>query len=471
MPLSTKGGIMKQVHWGSKLGFVLATAGSAIGLGNIWRFPYLAGRYGGGSFLLLYILCVVGLGYFLLLGKLAFGRVAQTNIVDGFSVTAHKNKKKISALWGYLIGGLSVINALLVTGVYVVVIGWTLSYFVLSTVSLFGAPVQINTAMFEALTSSFGSQMIWGGLCILITYSILIKGVKKGIERISFVLMPFLFVLLAFMVIWVFFLPNSGQGLSFLFVPDWRMLGFTSDGFNFHQFSDVLLAAVGQALYSLSMGLGVIFVYGSYLSGKTNLKSATKWIVGLDTLVAVMAGMIVLPAVFAFGMQPDSGPSLSFISLPVVFSQMIGGQIFMVMFFALLFIAALTSLISIYEGIVNLLIGKWQLSRNQATGLLAVVNGVVTAVILASFTGKISWHLMGQDLFGAIDTLTGTYTMSLMVLCVSIFMGWIVSTVLIRDIANGAGRLSKPFKRYLRFTLRFTAPIVLFVLLILPLLK
>ncbi len=462
---------MKQVHWGSKLGFILATAGSAIGLGNIWRFPYLAGQYGGGSFLLLYILCVVGLGYFLLLGKLAFGRLAQTNIVDGFAVTAHKNKKQISALWGYLIGGLSVINALLVTGVYVVVIGWTLSYFVFSTVSLFGAPVQINTNMFGALTSSFGSQMIWGGLCILITCAVLIKGVKKGIERISFILMPFLFVLLAFMALWVFFLPNSGHGIVFLFTPDWHLLGFTSDGFDFHQFSDVLLAAMGQALYSLSMGLGVIFVYGSYLSDKTNLKNATKWIVGLDTLVAVMAGMIVLPAVFAFDMQPDSGPSLSFISLPMVFSQMVGGRLFMFMFFALLFIAALTSLISIYEGIVNLLISKGRLSRVYATGLLAVVNGVVTAVILASFTGKISWHLMGQDLFSAIDTLTGSYTMSLMVLFVSIFMGWIVSTVLIRDIANGAGRSGKSFKRYLRFTLRFTAPIVLFILLSMPLLK
>ncbi|MBR4927486.1 MAG: sodium-dependent transporter, partial [Alphaproteobacteria bacterium] len=182
---------MKQVHWGSKLGFILATAGSAIGLGNIWRFPYLVGQYGGGSFLLLYILCVIGLGYFLLLGKLAFGRVAQTNIVDGFAITASKNKKQVCSFWGYGIGGLAIMNALLVTGVYVVVIGWTLSYWVLSTVHLFGAPVQINTDMFKSLTSSFGSQMIWGGLCILMTSLILIKGVKKGIERISFLLMPF----------------------------------------------------------------------------------------------------------------------------------------------------------------------------------------------------------------------------------------------------------------------------------------
>lgn len=456
---------MKQVHWGSKLGFILATAGSAIGLGNIWRFPYLAGSYGGGSFLLLYILCIIGLGYFLLLGKLAFGRVAQTNIVDGFCVVANKNKKQISPLWGYLIGGLSILNALLVTGVYVVVIGWTLSYFVLSAVHLFGPPIQINTDMFHALTSSFGSQMIWGSLCILITSAVLIKGVKKGIERISLLLMPFLFILLIFMVVWMFFLPNSGKGLSFLFMPDWQTLGFTENGFDFYKFSDVLLAAVGQALYSLSMGLGVIFVYGSYLSDKTNLKNATKWIVTLDTLVAVMAGMIVLPAVFSFNMQPDSGPSLSFISLPMVFSQMTGGAVFMFMFFALLFIAALTSLISIYEGIVNLIIGKRHLSRTQATGLLAIVNACITAIILASFTDKISWRMMGQDLFSAIDTLTGSYLMSLMMVFVSFFMGWFVSSVLIRDIANGTDGLSKSFKRYMRFTLRFTAPIVLLVLL------
>ncbi|MGN1063470.1 MAG: sodium-dependent transporter [Alphaproteobacteria bacterium] len=457
-----------KTYWSSKAGFILATAGSAVGLGNIWRFPYLAGSNGGGAFLLMYFLCVIGLGYFLLLGKLAFGRLAQTDIIDGFSVAAHKNQKEVSPWWGRLAGGLSLANVMLVGGVYVIVIGWTLSYVFSGLFYMTGlSDTPIDAQTFRHLTGSFWLQFFWGILCILITAGVLLKGVKKGIEKVSLTLMPFLFTLLVFMGLWIYFLPGSERGIYFLLVPDFKAMGFTSEGFNFAVFADLCLKAVGQAVYSLSMGLGVIFVYGSYLSEKTDLKNAAKWIVGLDTMVAVMAGLIVLPAVFAFHLQPDSGPALSFISLPMVFEQMTGGRFLMLLFFVLLFIAALTSLISIYESAVNLFITKLGLSRVRATVLTAGINIGITTLVLLSFTDVVPLRIGQTDLFSALDTLTGSYSMSLMVLFSTVFMGWIISSVLIRHIDRGADTpLSKFFKRYLRFTLRFTAPLILIVLFV-----
>ena len=450
----------------------MATAGSAIGLGNIWRFPYLVGSNGGGCFLLMYFLCAIGLGYFLLLGKLAFGRAAQTNIVDGFAVVAQKNNKTVSPLWGWIGGALAMLNVLLVSGVYVVVIGWTLAYVILGGHCLFSGVNLIHSQTFSQLTSSFGMQLFWGILCIVITSAVLIRGVKKGIERLSFILMPFLFVLLLFMALWIFFLPGSERGLTFLFVPNWEAMGFTTNGFDVGVFADLFLTAMGQAFYSLSMGMGVVFIYGSYLSDKTDLKSATKWIVGLDTFVAIMAGMIVLPAVFAFGLTPAEGPSLSFVSLPMVFSQMSGGSVLMLMFFILLFVAALTSLMSIYEGGVSLMMDKLKISRVKAVLGLAGANIVITGIILASFTKKMNLMMGKQDLFSALDALTGKYTMLLFVLFATLFMGWVVSTDIIRNISQGAiKQQSKFFKRYMRFTLRFIAPAILLVLFVSTLFK
>lgn len=456
---------MKRTHWGTKLGFILATAGSAIGLGNIWRFPYLAGSYGGGSFLLMYLLCALGLGYFLLLSKLAFGRVAQTNIVDGFQVVAEKDNKKVSSWWGSFGGLLAMLNILLVSSVYVVVTGWTLSYVILGVRNLFGIGEPVSAQTFSALTSSFELQVFWGILCIAVTAGVLMRGVKKGIEKLSLILMPSLFVLLVLMAVCIFFLPHSEKGLAFLFTPNWEMMGFTRHGFDFNIFSDLFLTAMGQAFYSLSMGMGVMFIYGSYLSDKTNLKNATKWVIILDTLVAVMAGMIVLPAVFAFGLAPTEGPTLSFISLPMVFSQMTGGSVLMLMFFMSLFVAALTSLISIYEGGVSLLMDKFSLSRIKATLSLALTNFVITGVILASFTGHSDLKIAGQNLFSALDILTGSYTMLAFVLVTTVFIGWIVPNAIMQNVKEGDTKpKSKFFERYMRFTLKFTAPIILIIL-------
>ncbi len=458
---------MQRVQWGSKIGFILATAGSAIGLGNVWRFPYLAGENGGGSFLLLYLISVFGLGYFVLLAKLAFGRLAGTNFVDGFRQGALKGGKNYSQNFGRFAGFMTMFNTLLVAGIYLVVIGWTLFYLGMSFLYLISDAIPLpDKQVFEGLTTSLDKQFFLGAICSVVTALILMKGVKKGIEKMSLYLMPLLFIILIFMMGRILFIPNALTGLKFFLLPDLKVLGFLDTGFDFKTFADLFLKALGQALYSLSMGLGVIFVYGSYLSEKENLIKSTRWIVLLDTLVAFISGMIILPAVFAFHMEPNAGPTLTFITLPLVFNQIAGGAFFMFLFFLLLFIAALTSLISIYEPPVNLLIEKTCLSRLTSVILVASLNIITTFIVLISFTKTFDIQIAGMDLFSFFDTLTGTFTMTFMVLFISIFMGWGISTVLVKNLQQGTPKLSKFFRRYLRFTLRFTAPIVLILLLI-----
>ena len=449
-----------RAKWGSKLGFILATAGSAIGLGNIWRFPYLAGKYGGGIFLLTYLVCVVMLGYFLLTAKLTFGRMAQTNIMDGFQVVAKQNHRSVSRVWGWLGGWLAFINVWLVSAVYVVVIGWTLSYVVRGGALGLGlSKITLDEKLFQKLSGSFGEQLFWGVSCILITALIIVKGVKKGIERLSLYLMPILFVLLLFMVLWMVFLPGAEKGILFFLKPDFTRIGFTPDGFKVNLFCDLLMTALGQAIYSLSLGMGVAFVYGSYLSKDSDITVSTRWIVFLDSLVAFLSGLIVLPAVFAFGLEPGQGPALSFISLPLIFSKMTAGSFLMFLFFVLLFLAALTSLISIYEMSVNLIMDKLSVSRTKATIITTSLSAFGVILVLLSTTKKIG-IMGGKNLFDIFDKITGSYTMPLMIFICCLFMGWKIIEALTKNL----GHQSQFFKFYLKWVLRLIAPAVILVL-------
>ena len=444
-----------RAQWGSKIGFILAAAGSAIGLGNIWRFPYLATQNGGGAFLLVYLLCVAFLGYFLLTAKLAFGHIARTNFMDGFKQVV---EEKISPWWARMGGGLTLFNIFVVSAVYVIVIGWTLSYVVAAGKNLIGLDkITIDEGLFSALTSSFGEQLFWICLCMAVAGLILMKGVKSGIEKVSLYLMPVLFLLLLFMVGWIITLPNTGKGFAYLFVPRWERLGFSEAGFHWNQFAHLTLLALGQAIYSLSLGLGVCFIYGSYLKAGTNIKKSALWVVVLDTCVAILASMIVLPAVFAFDLESGQGPALSFITLPFVFDKMAGGSFLMMTFFLLLFLGALTSLISIYEPAINLIMEKLNFSRVKATLSILGINLGLALVVLASFTKKID---LGKDLFDMFDYITGTYTMGAMILVYCIFMGWKICPRLLANLHHNG----PVFKVYFKFVLKWLAPIVLILL-------
>ena len=442
--------------WGSKIGFILATAGSAIGLGNIWRFPYLVAQNGGGAFLLIYLLFVSLLGYFLLTAKVAFGHIARTNFVDGFKAV----DDKVSAWWGKIGGGLTLFNLFAVCAIYVIVIGWTLSYVVAAGKNLVGIDkISIDENLFKALTSSYGEQLFWILLCMGISGMVLMKGVKSGIEKVSLYLMPILFFILIFMVGWMLFIPGTKEGFTYLFTLHPEQLGFSASGFDWHRFAHLTLLALGQAIYSLSLGLGVCFVYGSYLKSGKGIKKSALWVVVLDTCVALLAAMIVLPAVFAFNLEANQGPALSFITLPFVFDKITGGAFFMLIFFVLLFLGALTSLISMYESAVNLIMEKLNLSRMKSTLFVLGINIFCTLIVLASFTKIIDF---GKDLFNLFDYVTGTYTMGAMTLVYCIFMGWKICPKLLQNLHHN----SPVFKAYFRFVLKWMAPLV-FILLFL----
>ncbi len=456
---------MYRTHWGSKIGFVLATAGSAIGLGNIWRFPYVAGQNGGGSFLLLYLICTFGFGYFILLGKLAFGRTAKTNIADGFHTVAQKAGKSLSPMWGKLGGSLCALNIFLVGSVYALVMGWTLSYALQSAFILLGfKSAEALPTYFAELSHSFWPQFGTGLSCLIIAGLIIGRGIKYGIERASLFLMPLLFVLLLFLVGRILMIPGAEKGVSFLLTPDWAQIGFTETGFQLKQFTSVLLTAMGQSIYSLSLGLGVIYIYGSYVADKTNLRRSALSVVALDTTVSFLAGLLVLPAVFAFGIEPSTGPSLTFQSLPHVFNNIWGGKFFGFCFFSLLFIAALTSLISIFEPFTNLLMEKQNISRTRASFLTTAFMAFGFSVILASFTKILPLSIHQKDLFVQIDFITSEYLMGLFVILCCLFIGWIGVKPLMQNIAS-TGMPSHTFKRYFKLILKLVAPLVLLILM------
>ncbi len=455
-----------RAHWSSRLGFILATAGSAIGLGNIWRFPYLVGQNGGCSFLIVYLCCVFGLGYFMLVGKLSFGRAAKTNIVDGFQTIASQAQKNISPTWGFLGGMLTLLNAIIISGVYVTVIGWTLFYTFESFQNLFFFTKNIHEqTTFNNLISSFEIQLFLGTLCILLTAFIISKGVKKGIERVALYLMPLLFILLVVMLIRILVLPNAEKGIAFFLSPNWAAIGFSSEGIDFKLFSKVLLTAVGQSFYSLSLGMGVMFTYGSYLANTNDLKKDARWIVSLDLMVSILAGLIVLPAVFAFNLEPTTGAGLTFMTLPYVFANMWGGELWAFLFYLLLFIAALTSLISIYEPLTALFIDKLKLTRNKATLLTAFLNICFFVLALLSLTKKIHFQLMGKNLFDAFDWITGSVSLSLTMIVCCLFMGWIGFIPIWRNFRRGS-RASRVFRTYLKIVLQFIAPFLLTILIL-----
>ena len=445
-------------HWGSKIGFILAMAGSAIGLGNIWRFPYLVAQNGGGAFLLIYLICVVFLGYFLLASKLTFGRVAQTNIVDAFQKVS---PKKVSGLWGKCVGYANLFNVFLLVSVYAIVIGWTLSYVATGVRNLFEIkPLEINASLFETLASSYFEQLFWIVLSLFVTGQILIKGVRKGIEKMSLYLMPILFLLLILMVCRMAFIPNAQEGFKYLFYPNWERLGFGLGGFEWRTFAHITLLALGQAIYSLSLGVGVCFIYGSYLGNGIDIKRSALYVAGFDTLVAILASMIVVPAVFTFNLELNQGTTLSFVTLPFVFKQMFGGKIIMLAFFVLLFFGALTSIVSMYEPLINIITEKMKLNRKKATYSVLAVNLGLSFIVLASFTGVLSFKIFGRNLFDMFDYLTGTYTFGMFELVICVFMGWKIFP----QISDDLNLKSNFLKAYFCFILRWLAPAIFLLL-------
>ncbi|WP_114097861.1 MULTISPECIES: sodium-dependent transporter [Thalassospira] len=439
--------MMKREHWGSRLGFILAAAGSAVGLGNIWKFPYMAGENGGGAFLIIYLALVFTIGISVMLAEFVIGRMSEKNAIGAFA-------KLKGGLWP-VVGFFGVAAAFIILSFYSVVAGWTISYMIKS---LSGALAIEDPA---ALGNIFGdfisdpvSPLIYHAIFMALTVLVVLAGVGSGIERASKILMPALFALLIILIIRSVTLPGGEEGVAFLLAPDFSKVTWNT-------VSD----ALSQAFFSLSLGMGAMITYGSYLSKKENIASSAGWVTLLDTAVAVMAGLLILPAVFAFGFDPSAGPGLTFITLPAVFAHMPMGSVFAFMFFLLLAIAALTSAVSILEVVVAYFVDDRGVSRKTA----AIVIGVI--IFALGIPSSLSLGVMsdvtffGKSFFDLMDFISSNLLLPIGGLFISLFVGWVIWGKAKEEIAAHNGIVPAWISAW-GLIVKFVAPVAIaFILL------
>ncbi|MBO4294061.1 MAG: sodium-dependent transporter [Alphaproteobacteria bacterium] len=457
---------MKKEKFSSKWGFILTAAGSAIGLGNIWRFPYLCGQYGGLSFILVYLLILLLICNPLMVAEIAIGRTSKSNCVDAYKVIGSQVGLKHLKIWSFFGGWFAALGVGLCLSFYFLVASWVLYYF-FEAISghLMNISHENLTSEFEHLTQSFSIQISCGLIFLLTTALIVIAGVKKGIERAALYLMPLLFVIFILLCVRAVTLNGSQKGVSFLLTIDPQYLGFTDNGFQIRPLLETFTAALGQAFISLSLGFGVLLVYGSYFSKKENLFSAVRHIEIFDTLAALLSAVIIIPALFSAGLSTSSGPGLTFISLPHVFQNLTGGYFWALSFYLLLILATVTSTISIFEVLVNLLMDKLNISRFKSTVFVMLISGSAFALVAASFSGILTIKIFGKDLFTLADWLVSTYTATIVSLAMALFVGYSAMKAIMHNICHSA-HVSSAFTRYFLITLRYIAPVGLSILLI-----
>jgi NSS family neurotransmitter:Na+ symporter len=430
--------------FGSRLGVVAAAAGSAVGLGNIWRFPYILGENGGGAFLIIYLVIMFAIGIPVMMSEMVIGRRSQRNAVGAFRILAPGKP------W-YLVGMMGIISAFMILAFYTAVSGWTLEYLYQTIIGGFsGKSSEELTAMFDSFRSDSLRPALWFSVFMLATSGIVLGGVRKGIEKSTKIMMPLLFVLLIIMCVKSLTLPGAGKGMEFLFRPDFSKVTGT-----------VVLMALGQVFFSLSIGMGTIITYGSYIQKDNSLGATSVQVSLIDTMVAVFAGIAIFPAVFAFGISPASGEALTFIVLPGIFQQMTGGMIFSFMFFLLLALAALTSTISVLEVIVAYFSEQLGLSRKKAIILATLSMFVlgITASLSLGLTSKV--RLFGLNTFDLFNTATANILLPLGGLLIVIFLGWFLPGTEVRDELSNSGTLKARYYTLYRFIIRFVAPIAI----------
>ena len=438
----------------SNIGAILAAVGSAVGLGNIWRFPYICGKNGGGAFLIVYLLFVFGIGMMLLMTDFAIGRRSRHAPVKAFATLVPEHSG-----WKW-VGGLSIVTLLVIISLYNLVSGWTTHYLYASTtgaLSALGNDAGAYTQYFNDFTTSVSGPAISLIIFAVATALVLLGGVQKGIENVSKMLMPLLMILIVVMCVRSLTLPNAERGLDFLFTP--RFSELTING---------VMEALSQALFSLSVGMGGMIVYGSYLPERDDLLKTSIWITVCDTLIAVLSGVAIFPAVFSCGFDPAGGPQLSFCVLPQLFNTMGGaGQIFATIFFLLLLIAALTSAISVVESIVAWRIDSHNAPRWRATAVIAAI-GIVLSLLLSLTQGPLAdVRVWGTDLFNLIteNILTGILipTTALMIV---VYAAWVLPNKDLRDELSSHGTIGTRYYPVYRFIIKYIAPVALITIII-----
>ena len=437
-------------NFGSKLGIILATAGSAVGLGNIWRFPYMTGQNGGAAFILIYLVCIILLGLPGMLSEFIIGRHSASN-----AARAYTNLGKHKA-WGAL-GLMGIITSMIIFGFYSVVAGWCLQYLYASIIGgVHGDPEYVKS-YFQTFASDPIRPVLWALGFILLTHMVVVRGVRNGIEKASKILMPLLFILLVIIVIASCSLPGAMKGVEFLLKPDFSKVD-----------ENVLLEALGQAFFSLSMGTACLCTYASYFNRQTNLLKSATQIVTIDTLIAVLAGLMIFPAAFSVGISPDSGPSLIFITLPNVFNEAFAsmpvlGWIISLMFYVLLSVAALTSLMSLHEVNTSFFYEELKIDRKKGAMIVTVSCAVIGAFCSLSLgaTDKLSFG--GKALFDWFDFVTGQLFLPTAGLLTCLFLGWYVPKKVVQDEFTNWGTLKGQVFHVYLFLIRFVCPVLIFL--------
>lgn len=428
----------------SKFGVIAATAGSAIGLGNIWRFPYIAGENGGGAFLVLYLLFVLGIGIPVMMSEFVIGRRALLNPYGAF-------KKLAPGKPWFLIGLMGVGAAFMILVFYNTVAGWTLEYIYKSITNAFDGKTSAElTTMFEGFREGSIRPLLWMVVFMALTAWIVLAGVQKGIEKYTKILMPILLVLIIILDIRALTLPGASEGLSFLFKPDFSKIS-----------GKTVLVALGQAFFSLSIGMGTLITYGSYIRKKNDLANTALSVSLADTFVAILAGIAIFPAVFAFGIDPASGEKLVFIVLPEIFQLMPGGYIFSLLFFILLAVAALTSTISILEVVVIYFVEELKMVRKKATILAAASISAVGIFAAASWGWASDLTLFDSNIFQLTDFATVNILLPVGGFFIVIFIGWFLKTGIAGDELSNSGSLRVRYLPAFMFIVKFIAPIAI----------
>lgn len=437
----------ERVSFGSKLGAILAAAGSAVGLGNIWRFPYETGNHGGAAFILIYLGCVVIFGLPIMIAEFTIGRRSKACTGGAYETLAP------GTAWKW-VGYAGVLTGFLILGYYSVVAGWTLEYvWQAVTGGLSGKTSDEYVTMFQDFSQQPFRPLLWLFVFMFATHFVIVKGVKDGIEKSSKIMMPLLFILVILLAGCSVMLPGAEKGVKFLLHPDFSKVT-----------PDVFLGAMGQAFFSLSLGMGCLSTYASYFGKETRLGHTALSVGLIDTCVAVLAGLIIFPAAFSVGIQPDAGPSLIFITLPNVFQQAFSGvpllaYICSIAFYVLLALAALTSTISLHEVSTAFLHEKFYFTRGRSACIVTggcLIIGIVSSLALGEWNNV---KIAGLNMFDALDYLTAKIMLPVCGMFAAIFVGWILDKHIVKGEVTNYGKLKAPYYPVYLLILRFVAPI------------
>ena len=449
--MGTTGAKRSSLHgqWSSRLAFILAVTGSAVGLGNIWKFPYVAGEYGGGAFVLIYLICCFAIGLPVMMSEIIIGRRGRRNPIETMSLLGEEEGS--SRAWG-LVGGLGVLAGVLILSYYSVIAGWSLDYVIESLTGAFHQQDSEGVgAVFSGLTGSFPRVMLMHTVFMLISIGVVARGVEKGLESAVKFMVP---GLLALMIVLLVYATTTGhflEGVKFLLTPDFSKLSF-----------EAVLVALGQAFFSLSIGMGAIMAYGAYLPEDTSIANASVTVVLADTGIAMLSALVIFPIVFANGLDAQAGPGLVFQTLPLAFGNMTGGVVFGTLFFVLLSFAALTSAIGLMEPAVAWAFERFGLTRASAAMLVGGVVWLVGILSAASFNLLADVSFLAGTPFDNIDFLTSNIMLPLGGVLITVFAGWVMCA---NSSASELGSHGALFHTW-RWLARYLAPVAVLLIML-----